>query len=346
MDFCLDWTRFNLLCSGLIFCSDIYVQVVKILQLFSHTEIRPPQGRGWGNTGVQENRNVARGSNAIGSDALRLPQAPYLHENNMYPDPHLLLNNLNKSVADAVQADPASVLAQDVIDEVDQLAFKYLKNDPGYSGIRLEPVNTYLLSTSMRNHSFNHGQPNMPSSVMQPNGLQVGPFPSGMGHPGSTLSDSAKKGNIEQSLNDRGKMPNDNVSGSNPSKRGLLPVPIMHHQIAPHGMPPQQGVLYSVKPDLGGSHVPYHPLQGSHMIRPQMLNRPPLVNNQPIGKNTPKNTQSGDRSSNRYQGPKSFKKLKKNKHKKLTTEKGVGSSRDNKDEADARESSAVKPSGP
>jgi hypothetical protein len=294
---------------------------------------------------IQESRNVAHGSNAFSSDALRLPHTPYLHENNMFPDTQVLINSLNKSLADAVQADPASVLAQGVIDEVDQLAFKYLKNDPGYNGVRLEPVNTYLLSTSLKNHALNHGQP-----YMQPHGLQIGSFPGGMNRPGSNLPDSAKKVNPEQSVNDRGKRPGDNISSSNHTERGLLPVPIVHHQIPLNGMPPQhlgmppqQGVLYGVRPELGGSHIlPFHPLQGSHMFRPQMLNQPPLLN---IGKAMPKNTQLGDRSSNRYHGMKAFKKSKKNKQRKLL-EKGVGSSKDSKDGPDTGEPTAAKTSGP
>ena len=229
----------------------------------------------------------------------------YLHEN-LFPEPHLLIN---KSLADAVRADPGAVLAQGVIDEVDQLAFKYLQNDPGYAAIRLDPVNTSLLSTSSRKRSLDQ---NFAGSNLHP---QFRSFPDSR----ISLTDKNEKDN--NNLNkDGGRTLNDGISSSNAKERGLLRHP---------GMPPHQvsGGMHNgpVSGSGGGPLIPFHGMQGHpHMTRPppipMNMNQTLIGNHQRRGKNQSNHIHgsSNRNGSNRHQG-----KSMKNKPKYSPAEKGA-----------------------
>lgn len=346
-DIAKDVLRENFSQRGKFDCELSADQVLKIMQLFSRQEVRP------GMPGQERERigqNMLLGINGMDSDGRRFSSLPGLEPQGLTSRPH----------ADGFPPpDPAVILRQGMIEEADQLALKYLQNNPAIAGIRLEPVNLSLLSSSLRNNlqpSFSNGPLDRDQGgfgALQLNGM---PFPAGqnsrfLGHPGSSASDAANMDRMEHSGVDGGKLFGQFMPGSlGGGERGLLPIPPTHH-IA--GMPPpnqpgfplgQPGMMHpfppsgpfpmaagplgGVPPEFGGPQVPFHPSQGPHGIPPHVGNPSQLVNSHQAV-----NPGNNYQAANAKMGNKRrTKQRKRSKHQKVL---GGGDNNDKKDGATA-----------
>ncbi|KAI5080084.1 hypothetical protein GOP47_0005563 [Adiantum capillus-veneris] len=336
-------------------------QVLKILQLFSRQEMRPGlpgQEREWAG---QDGRNMSLGVNGLDPDGRHFPSLPGLDLMGRTP------------VDGGLPPDPAVILGQGMIEEADQLALKYLQNNPAIAGIRLEPVNISLLSSSLRNnaqpnHTMDHDQGGFAAVNLQPNGT---PFPAGqnprfLGLPGGSGPDSANIDRMEHLGADGGKRFGQFLPGSlGGGERGLLPMPSMQHHIP--GMPPVNqagfppslpnqpgmirpfppagpfpmaaGPLASVPPEFGGPHLPFHPLQGSHAIPPHLGNPSQLGNPLQAG-NRPNNRQGLNAKGGNNKQKKNKQQKKRSKHQKVL---GGGYTNEKKNEPDDKDGAAAEP---
>ncbi|MCO5562557.1 hypothetical protein L7F22_016185 [Adiantum nelumboides] len=330
-------------------------QVLKILQLFSRQEMRPGapgQERVWFG---QDSRNMFLGINGMDPDGRRFPSLPGL-------DPQVLMGR--HPVDGGPPPDPAVILGQGMIEEADQLALKYLQNNPAIAGIRLEPVNISLLSSSRNNAqssfsnpTMDHDQGGFAAANLQPNGHPFSAAPNSrfLGLPGSSVSEAANIERMEH-LGAGQFMPGSLVGG----ERGLLPMPSVQHHMPgmpsvnpagfPPGLPNQPGMirpyppagpfpmgagpLTGIPPEFGGPHLPFHPLQGNHVIPPHLGNLPRQLGN---------SLQVGNRADIRqvpnFQAGKKkrIKQKKRSKHQKVL---GGGDNADKKDEMDDKKDGA------
>lgn len=192
-------------------------QVRKLMQCFLQSELQsqnPAQRTSflWDRERRgQESRlmNASMGANAPpfdqnGGQLISVAQPAYLYEKsdvnlpssmNFSEAPHLMNKGVVGSQISGENAypNPAAVLGQGLIEEVDQLALKYLQNHPGYLGIRLEPLDI------MSNKGYSRDYPptgpshpqmnyirredggNYPDTSIQPtSSMQFGPGMSGV----------------------------------------------------------------------------------------------------------------------------------------------------------------------
>ncbi|KAH7373931.1 hypothetical protein KP509_17G080100 [Ceratopteris richardii] len=338
-------------------------QVFKLMQLFSRQMIRPGPPSQERERHLQDSRSLPFSMNRLDPDGRPFPS--------LLPgfEPQLPINRPH--VDGGPIPDPAAILGPGMIEEADQVALKYLKDNPAIVGIRLEPVNISLLSSALRNNlpsgllnasiSRDHGA--FPAFNLQLNGSQQGlpfpvPNPRLLGHPGGSVPDSVNLDRMEHLGADAGKMFGQFTPGSlGAVERGLLPVPPMHHHVpgmlpvnlhgVPSGLPNQPGMirpfppggpfpssagpLAGIPPELGGPHVPPHPLQGPHGIPPHIGN-PPQLGNPQMG------IYPNDHL--RRRPGKKWNKLKKNKQKKKSKQQkgaGGGSKDDKEDDNDKKD---------
>eukprot|EP00250_Pteridium_aquilinum_P020866 c24971_g1_i1 orf=184-1965(+) len=276
-DIVRDVLRENFSQRGKFDCELSADQVLKIMQLFSHQEMRPGHPGQEREKVGQDSRSIPLGVNALEPDGHRLSSALHGTESQLL---------MNRALADGANPDPAVILGQGMIEQVDQLALKYLQNNPGFVGIRLDPVNMSLLSSSLRNNprtsfsnpSMDRDQANFAAASLQPMGPRQGvPFPAGgdgipnprfLGHLGSSVPDAANMDRMEHRGADGGKILGRFMPGSIASERGLLPIPAM-----PHHVPLQPGMPV--------------PNQAGFPLQPGMPNQPGMMHPFPDGASVP-----------------------------------------------------------
>lgn len=278
-DIARDVLRENFSQRGKFDCELSADQVLKIMQLFSYQDMRPGgPGQDREKHGL-DSRNIPSGVSAGDPDGRRFSsglQVSLLPEINAFPESQLLMS---KSHAEGANPDPAVVLGQGMIERVDQLALKYLQNQPGFAGIRLEPVNASLLSSTWRsnpqsgfsNPSMDHHPSSMPiggnfgALNLQPNGVAFPAVGGGLPNPrlpSSSVPDSLNRDRVEHS--EGGNIMGHFMPGALGSERGLLPAPGMHHHL-----PLQPGMPL--------------PSQSGFPLQPGMPNQPGMVLPFPAG---------------------------------------------------------------